>query len=134
MDITLTNLIALIIGLLILWVIISIPAWVAGKAVTGGRATFGDAMLATLIGPVVYVVVLVAVDFFLGAVLGMSASFWAYLLAFLGWVAVYKSSFETGWLQGAAIALLSVLVFVMLSLVAGLLLGAAVPAQFFPKV
>ena len=40
---------------------------------TGGQATFGDAMLATLVGPIVFVVVLVLVDFFLGPVIGVSA-------------------------------------------------------------
>jgi hypothetical protein len=54
-----------IIGLLILWIIVSIPVWLAGKVVTAGEATLGDALLATLAGPVVYIVVAFVVDFFL---------------------------------------------------------------------
>ncbi len=130
-SITLADLLVLIIGLVVLWAVISVPAWVAGKAVTGGTATFGDAMLATLVGPVVYVVVLFLADFFLGPVAGAWASALAYAFAFVGWVGVYRWSFETGWLQGAAIALLSVLLFVALGLALGLV-GLALPAQFFP--
>lgn len=59
-----------IIGLAILWIVISIPAWVAGKTITGGKSTFGDAMVATLFGPIIYIVTLIAVDFFLEALIG----------------------------------------------------------------
>ena len=38
-GITLLSLIAIIIGLVILWIIVSIPVYLAGKIVTGGRST-----------------------------------------------------------------------------------------------
>ena len=44
-NLTLASLLATIVGLIILWIIVSIPVWLAGKAVTGGKATFGDAMI-----------------------------------------------------------------------------------------
>ena len=132
-NITLFNLIILIIGLIILWVIISIPVYLAGKVVTGGEATFGGAMMATLLGPIVYVIVLVGVDFFLGSIIGTTANVWGYILAFIAWIAVYKSSFETEWLQAIAIALLAVVMFIVLTIVVGALFGFAVPAPFFPK-
>ena len=64
---TLTSLLVTIIGLIILWIIVSIPVWLAGKAVTGGKATFGEAMIATLFGPIVYAVTLFIVRYVLGA-------------------------------------------------------------------
>jgi hypothetical protein len=126
------SLIVTIIGLIILWIVISIPAWLAGKAITGGKSTFGDAMVATLFGPIVYVVVLIAVDFFLGTLIGSGAYIIALLLAFIAWIWVYKSSFGTGWLGGIGIAILAVIVFAVMSLILGSLFGLVVPAPFFP--
>jgi len=70
-----------IVGLIILWIIISIPVWLAGKAATGGKATIGDAMLATIAGPIVYYIVAILVGFFLGSVMGSTAWIFAYILA-----------------------------------------------------
>jgi hypothetical protein len=121
-----------IIGLLVLWVVISIPAWLAGKAVTGGRSTFGDAMVATLVGPIVYIVILAGVDFFLGALIGPGAFVIALILAFVAWIWVYKSSFGTSWLGGLGIAILAVIIFAIASVILGALFGLVVPASFFP--
>jgi hypothetical protein len=54
---TLTSLLVTIIGLIILWIIVSVPVWLAGTAATGGKATFGEAMVTTLFGPIVYAVI-----------------------------------------------------------------------------
>jgi hypothetical protein len=51
-ELTVQNLLFTIISLIILWIVVSIPVWLAGKAITGGKATFGDALLATLAGPI----------------------------------------------------------------------------------
>jgi hypothetical protein len=126
------SLIVAIIGLIIVWIIISIPAWLAGKAITGGKSTFGDAMVATLFGPIVYVLVLVVVDFFLGALIGSWAFILALLLAFIGWIWVYKSSFKTGWLGGLGIAILAIVIFAVISVILGSLFGIVVPSSFFP--
>jgi hypothetical protein len=127
------SLLVTILGLVILWIVISVPAWMAGKAITGGKSTFGDSMVATLFGPIVYVVTLIAVDFFLGKVIGSGAFVIALLLAFIAWIWVYKSSFGTGWLGGIGIALLAVLVFAVLSVILGALFGLVVPASYFPR-
>jgi hypothetical protein len=130
---SLTSLLVAIIGLIILWIIVSIPVWLAGKAVTGGKATFGEAMLATLFGPIVYAVTLVVVDFLLGGVIGSAGYIIALILAFIGWIWVYKASFKTGWLGGIAIAILAVIIFAVISIVFGALFGLVVPAPFFPQ-
>jgi hypothetical protein len=133
-NITLTSLLVTIIGLIILWIIVSIPVWLAGKAVTGGKATFGEAMLATLFGPIVYIITLVIVDFVLGGLIGSTGYVIALILAFIGWIWVYKASFRTGWLGGIAIAILAVIIFVVISIIFGALFGLVVPAPFFPHI
>ncbi len=132
-NLTPLSLVLTIIGLVLLWIVISIPAWIAGKTITGGKSTFGDSMVATLFGPIVYVVTLVAVDFLLGKVIGSGAFIIALLLAFIAWIWVYKSSFGTGWLGGIGIAILAVVVFAVLSVILGALFGLVVPASFFPR-
>jgi hypothetical protein len=131
---TLMSLLVTIIGLIILWIIVSIPVWLAGKAVTGGKATFGDAMIATLFGPIVYAVTLIIVDYFLGALIGSTAYIIALILAFIAWIWVYKASFKTGWLGGIAIAILAVIIFAVISIIFGAIFGLVVPAPFFPHI
>jgi hypothetical protein len=133
-NMTLMSLLVTIIGLIILWIIISVPVWLAGKAVTGGEATFGEAMIATLFGPIVYAVTLVVVDFLLGGLIGSTGYIIALILAFISWIWVYKASFKTGWLGGIAIAVLAVIIFVVLSILLGAIFGLVVPAPFFPHI
>ncbi len=132
-QLTLVNVLVLIIGLIILWIIVSIPVYIAGKIVTGGESTLGDAMIATLFGPIIYVITLFLVDFLLGALIGSGAYIWALILAFIAWIGVFKASFKTGWLGAFAIAILAVFVFAAISILFGLLLGIMVPAPFFPR-
>ena len=134
MALDLSSLIFTIISLLILWIIVSIPVWLAGKALTSGEASFGDALLATLAGPIVYAFVSFVVDFFLSAVIGSAAFIFGYILALIAWVWVYKASFGTGWLKAVLIALLAWVIFVVLSIVVGALFGVAYPAPFFPTI
>lgn len=129
---SLTSLLVTIVGLIIIWIVVSIPVWLAGKTVTGGKGTFGEAMLATLLGPIVYAVTLILVDVFLGTIIGPGAYIIALILAFIAWIWVYKASFKTGWLGGIAIALLAVIIFAVMSFVLGILFGLAIPAPFFP--
>jgi hypothetical protein len=84
LGIEIPSIVALLIALVILWVIASIPVYIAGKIVTRGRASFGATMGATLGGILVYLVVLFGVSFFLSAVLGSSAYVWGVILGFVG--------------------------------------------------
>ena len=129
-----TDLVVTVIGLIILWIVISIPAWLAGKAITHGKSTFGDAMIATLVGPIVYFVILIAVDFFLGTLISSGAFVIALILAFVAWIWVYKSSFGTSWLGGLGIAVLAAVIFAVISVILGALFGVVVPASFFPRI
>jgi hypothetical protein len=132
-QVDLISIIAIIIGLIILWILVSIPVYIAGKIVTGGASTLGDAMLATLFGPIVYTITLFLVAFLLGDLIGSNAYIVALIIAFIGWLWVFKASFKTGWLRALAIALLAVLIFTAISILFGALLGIMVPAPFFPK-
>lgn len=131
-QITLVDLLLIVVGLIILWVIVSIPVHIAGKIVTSGESTLGDAMIATLFGPIVYAVTLFVMDYFLGSLIGSGAYVLSLVLAFIAWVWVFKASFKTTWLGALAIAILAILVFAVLSLLFGALLGIMVPAPFFP--
>jgi len=133
-NVNVTGLIVTLIGLIILWIIVSIPVWLAGKAVTGGKATFGEAMLATLVGPIVYFIVSFLVGYFLSALLGAVAFVLGYILALIAWIWVFKASFGTGWLRAIAIAVLAWVIFIILSIVVGVLFRIAYPAPFFPKI
>jgi hypothetical protein len=129
-DVSFPGILYTIIGLIILWIIVSIPVWIAGKAVTGGKASFGDALLATLAGPIVYFIVSFLVGYFLGA----SALIFGYILALIAWIWVFKASFQTGWLRAILIAILAWVIFIVLSIIIGALFGLAYPAPFFPKI
>ncbi len=133
-TLTVAGILATLIGLIILWIVISIPVWLAGKAATAGKATFGDALLATLAGPIVYFIVSFLVGFFLSAAIGSTAFVFAYILALIAWIWVFKASFQTGWLQAVLIALLAWVIYIILSVVIGYLFGIYYPAPFFPKI
>jgi hypothetical protein len=129
-GISVPSLLATIVVLVIVWMIDSIPVYIAGKILAGEKATFGRAMVATLLGPIVFYVVLVVIDFLLGGIIGGGAYIWSLVLAFIAWVGVYKSTFKTGWLTAFGIALLAIVIFVILSLIVNALFGTIVPSPF----
>ncbi len=131
---TVPSLLLTLVGLIILWIVVSIPVWIAAKAATGGHATFGEALLATLAGPIVYFIVTFLVDFFLSAVIGSTAFVIGWILALIAWIWVYKASFETGWLRAILIAILAWVVFIILSVIVGVLFGVTYPSPFFPTI
>ena len=132
-DLTVLNVLLIVVGLIIIWVIVSVPVYLTGKLVTAGESTLGDAMVATLFGPIVYAATLFIFSVLLSAWAGSGAYLWALIVAFLAWLGVFKASFKTGWLRTLAIALLAILVFAGISVLFGTLLGIMVPAPFFPQ-
>lgn len=133
-TVTVSSLIVTLVALIILWIIVSIPVWLAGKALTGGKGTFGEAMLATLAGPIVYFIVSFLVGYFLSAVIGTAGLVIAYILALIAWIWVFKASFRTGWLQAVAIAILAWVFFIILSIIFAALFKIVYPSPFFPKI
>lgn len=129
---TLMGLLILVVGLVILWIIVSIPVYVAGKLVTSGRGGFGDAMLATLGGAFAYVVVFYAGTFFLSFIISPTiALVLSFILALIVWIAVYAAAFDTSWLGGLAIAIVGWAVLVILDIILVALFGVTFP-KFYP--
>ena len=119
-----------IVSLVIMWAIISVPVWLSAKILTSGRARFGRAMLVTVIGPIVYALVLIISTSFVSPALGNRLSIIMLLgtvLAFLAWTYVFKKGFETGWIRAAAIAVLAIIVFVIIGAVIALFTHLFVP-------
>ena len=120
---------AVLIGLLVLWVLVSIPVWIAAKILTLGKAKFTRAMLVTAVGPIIYAIV------FLVSITVLSAAFgdgpWlvalAFVIAFVAWIGVFKKGFKTGWLRALGIAILATLVFAVLGIIVTLIIQAIVP-------
>ena len=121
--------VAVIIGLIVLWVIVSIPVWIAAKLLTLGRAKFTRAMLVTAVGPIIYAIV-----FFISATLLTAAIgnltlpvIIAFIVAFIAWIWVFKKGFDTGWLRALGIAFLAVIVFGVIGVLISLVIQAIVP-------
>ncbi|MDG6911029.1 MAG: hypothetical protein JRN18_01615 [Nitrososphaerota archaeon] len=125
------GLLVYIIGLAVLWAVVSVPVYFAGKLVKGDRATFGSAMGATLGGVVVYYVVYLVVAFALGAVMGSPALAVALVLGLLGWLAVFRQAFNTSWLGAVAVVVLAWLILMVLDVVLIGVFGVGFPA-FYP--
>ncbi|MFQ5997934.1 MAG: hypothetical protein ACE5KO_01360 [Candidatus Bathyarchaeia archaeon] len=122
---------ATVFGLLLLWIVATIPVWIAAKVVTGGRANFGRALIATLVGPIVYGFVLLIALPIMIAVGGPLAVSVAAFFAFIALLAVYKSVFSTGWLGSFAIAVLAVIILLSLVFLVGGVLGFTPLSQLF---
>lgn len=120
---------AVIIGLVALWILVSIPVWIAAKILTLGRAKFTRAMLVTAVGPIVYAVVFLASSAILSIAFGESG--WlpivALVIAFIAWIGVFKKGFDTGWLRALGIAILATVVFTIISIIITLIIWAIVP-------
>lgn len=126
--VTIPSLLETIAILIVVWIVVSIPAYIAGKIVVRSRATFGEAMKATLGGTVAFAVVLVGASLLLGPVLGASANALGLVLAFIVWLAVYRASFHTGWGGALLIAILSVVVVLVIGFLLASVLGSAYPS------
>ena len=130
---TLLGIAVYIIGLVILWVIISVPVYFAGKAITKGRSDYGDAMSATLGGAIGYFLVFFGVSYFLGAVIGSTADVFAVILALLVWLAAYRAAFRTTWVKAVGIVILSWVILLIIDFIVVHAFGVTFP-DFFPFV
>jgi len=121
-----------LVGLVVLWVVISIPVYFAGRAIKGGNAGFGQAMGATLGGVVVYYVVYFVLAFFLGAVVGAApADVLALIFGLVAWLAVFRGSFHTSWLGAIGIVVIAWLILLVLDFLLIAAFGVKFP-DFFP--
>ena len=128
---TITGVIVYLVGLVILWVVISIPVYFAGKAFTKGRSDFGDAMGATLGGALGYFLVIYVIGYFLGAVIGAAAGPVALIDALLVWLAIYRAAFRTTWVRAVGIVVLAWLILAILDFIVVHTFSVSFP-DFFP--
>ena len=125
------SLVVYLVGLVVLWIIVSIPVYFAGKAVKGGRANFGEAMGATLGGVIVYYLVFFVIAFFLGSVIGPSANIIALIVGFIAWLAVFRGVFRTSWLGAVGIVVLAWIILLIIDFLLVAAFGVKFP-DFFP--
>jgi hypothetical protein len=120
---------AVIIGLLVLWIIVSIPVWVAAKILAMRRVSFSRAMLVTALGPIVSAAVFFIFAALLTAIVGDPTLpvIIGLIVAFVAWIGVFKRGFHTGWLRALGIAMLAVVVFAVIGLIISLLMHVIVP-------
>ena len=128
---TLLEMVVLVVALVVLWLIISIPVYFAGKAVTGGKADFGQAMGATLGGGLAYFIVYYGVVILLGPLLGSSTALLALILGLIVWLAVYRASFDTGWIRAFGIVIVGWLILLILNFFLVRFFGVSFP-DFIP--
>lgn len=120
-----------LIGLAVLWMVVSVPVYFAGRAVKGHEARFGDAMGATLGGVVAYYAVFFIAAFFLGPVIGPSAPALGLVLGLLAWLSVFRAAFDTTWLGAVGIVILAWVILIVLDFALVALFGVRFP-DFFP--
>jgi hypothetical protein len=120
---------AVIIGLLVTWIIVSIPVWIAAKILTLGRTKFTRAMLVTAVGPIVYAVVFFISSAVLSAAFGGSTllAVIGFIIAFIAWIGVFKMGFDTGWIRAFGIAIVAVIIFALIAVIISLVIHAIVP-------
>jgi hypothetical protein len=120
---------AVIIGLLVLWIIVSIPVWITAKILAMGRVSFSRAMLVTALGPVVAAIVFFIFAALLTAIIGDPTVpvIIGLIVAFVAWIGVFKRGFHTGWLRALGIAILAIIVFAVIGLIISLLMQVIIP-------
>jgi hypothetical protein len=120
---------SVIIGLLVLWIIVSIPVWIAAKILTRGRVKFSRAMLVTALGPIIYAIVFFLFAALLTAIVRDSTVpiLTGFIVAFIAWIGVFKKGFDTGWLRALGIAILAIIVFAVIGLIISFLIQFIVP-------
>lgn len=111
---TIPPLTTLILMLIIAWIFASIPVYVAARIIVGKKASMGKAMLATLVGPIVFTIAMVLSSITLYLFLGELSSLLAIILAFLAWLASYKTIFDVGWIGALSIAIVSSIIFLII--------------------
>ncbi len=122
---------AVIVGLIALWIIVTVPVWIAAKILTLGKARFTRAMLVTAVGPIVYAIVFFVSAAVLAIALGdpVLPAVIAFIIAFIAWIGVFKKGFDTGWLRALAIAMLAIVVFAIIGAIITLIMQAVVPGS-----
>lgn len=85
--------------------ILTVVLYLAGHLVVGGRrARFSDAFLIAFLGTIVSVITTLFISSFLLSL----------VIQIIGWLAITKHFYKTGWLGALAVAILSIVVFIVI--------------------
>ncbi len=119
------GLVIAIIVLVIGWMIVSVPLWLAARLVTHRKVSLFSAMLGMLLGGLVFFTVY-SLTFIITNV--FVQSIWAIALsavfAFLAFLAIFKALFKTNWIGALGIAIVAVILAIIILLVLGAVLVA----------
>jgi hypothetical protein len=129
------DLVVTIAELIALWVGVAVPLYLVARAATHGRAEFGQSLGATISGGIAYALVLLVAIILYGEIIGEAEPVYelALTLAFIAWLVFLRSSFQTGWSASAGLSFLSLVVFLGLNALLGVVLNVALPSLFqFP--
>lgn len=119
-------LILTIIAMIITWIIVSIPVWLASKMVGARSSSFGKAMLVTLLMFIIALVLGASLAFLsIGGVLALLIS----ILIFMG---LFKATYEISWLQSLGMTILVIIVSIILLIALATLLGITIPIYHIP--
>jgi hypothetical protein len=122
------SLVGAIITFLIAWIIDSIPVWLAAKFFSN-QDSFIKAMVATLVGIIVFDIIFAIFTIGLAVFIGPLASLIGIILAFIGLLLVFKLVFDVGWLGALGIAIMSVIIFIIVAFILSLI-GIGIPNLF----
>ena len=120
------EIVGILIALVVIWIIVSLPVYVAAKIVKGSKATLGRAMLATLFGPIVFILVIVFTSALL-VELGIVFFFLPVAIAFIAFLGVYKSVLKTGWLGAFGISIIATVILAIAVLILSTSLLSSIP-------
>lgn len=118
------SLVGIILTIVIAWIIISIPIYLAGKIISGKHTTFGKAMLAAIIAPLITLFFFFLVTIGLAVFLGPFSLLVGGIIAILVLSYVYGSIFDTSLLGGFGIALLGTVITYVMAVVVVAIMSA----------
>lgn len=118
------SVIGIVLTIIIAWIIISIPIYLAGKIISGKRTTFGKAMLAAIVAPVVTLFFFFIVTAGLALFLGPFSVLVGAIIAILILSYIYGSIFDTSLLGGFGIAILGTVITYVMAVVVVALMAA----------
>ncbi len=137
-HLTLESIVLFVVGLVILWLLVSIPVYFVGKFVTARTSTLSDAMIATIFGPITYAGTLFLINlanqYARATMLVTIDHEIALVIAFIVWIGVFKRAFATNWSQTFVIALFSILVFGAVGTLFGAVTSLNLQTPFFPEI
>jgi hypothetical protein len=106
----------LIIQIVVNIIILAPVLWISGRLLAGSnKAKFTDALWIVVLGTVIG-------GFFQYLFSGIIAS----IIVLLIWLALVKHFFDTGWLRALAIAIVAIIIWFVIAVIIGLILGLAI--------